>query len=33
MVLVIVAFCVVFLLVASGGLLLFYRDALPQRIY
>ena len=24
--------CVVFLLVASGGLLLFYREALPQRI-
>lgn len=30
--LVIVAFCVVFLLIASGALLLFYRDALPQRI-
>jgi tight adherence protein C len=27
-----VAFFVIFLLVASGGLLLFYRDALPQRI-
>jgi tight adherence protein C len=33
MVLVIIAFVVIFLLVASGGLLLFYRDALPQRIY
>ncbi len=33
MVLVIIAFAVIFLLVASGGLLLFYRDALPQRIY
>jgi tight adherence protein C len=33
MVLVIIAFCVVFLLLLSGGLLLFYRDALPQRIY
>ena len=27
-----VAFFVIFLLIASGGLLLFYRDALPQRI-
>ncbi len=32
MVLVIVSFCVVFLLIASGALLVFYRDALPQRI-
>src|ERR1022692_330628 len=32
MALVIVSFCVVFLLIASGTLLLFYRDALPQRI-
>lgn len=32
MVLIIVAFCAAFLLIASGGLLLFYRDALPQRI-
>jgi tight adherence protein C len=32
MTLVIVAFCVVFLLIASGALLIFYRDALPQRI-
>ena len=32
MLLVIVAFCVVFLLAASGMLLLFYREALPQRI-
>src|SRR5664280_1099365 len=32
MVLVIVSFCVVFLLIASGALLIFYRDALPQRI-
>lgn len=32
MVLVIISFCVAFLLVASGGLLLFYREALPQRI-
>ena len=32
MVLVIIAFCVVFLLIASGALLVFYRDALPQRI-
>ncbi len=30
--LAIIAFCVLFLLAASGGLLLFYRDALPQRI-
>lgn len=30
--LVIVSFCVVFLLIASGALLMFYRDALPQRI-
>ena len=28
----VIAFCVVFLLIASGGLLLFYREALPQRI-
>ena len=32
MVLVIISFCVVFLLIASGSLLVFYRDALPQRI-
>ncbi len=32
MVLIIVAFCAVFLLIASGGLILFYREALPQRI-
>jgi tight adherence protein C len=32
MALVIISFCVVFLLIASGTLLLFYRDALPQRI-
>jgi tight adherence protein C len=32
MVLVIIAFCAAFLLIASGGLLLFYREALPQRI-
>ncbi len=32
MALVIISFCVVFLLIASGGLLLFYREALPQRI-
>ncbi|HEV2484234.1 MAG TPA: type II secretion system F family protein [Terracidiphilus sp.] len=32
MALVIVSFCVVFLLIASGALLVFYRDALPQRI-
>jgi tight adherence protein C len=32
MVLVIVAFFAAFLLIASGGLLLFYREALPQRI-
>jgi tight adherence protein C len=32
MFLVIIAFCVVFLLIASGALLVFYRDALPQRI-
>lgn len=32
MALVIVSFCVVFLLIASGSLLVFYRDALPQRI-
>jgi len=32
MVLVIISFCVVFLLIASGALLMFYRDALPQRI-
>lgn len=30
--LVIISFVVVFLLIASGALLLFYRDALPQRI-
>jgi tight adherence protein C len=30
--LTIAAFCVVFLLIASGALLIFYRDALPQRI-
>jgi hypothetical protein len=32
MALVIISFCVVFLLIASGGLLLFYREALPKRI-
>lgn len=32
MTLIIIAFCAAFLLLASGGLLLFYRDALPQRI-
>jgi tight adherence protein C len=32
MFLVIISFCVVFLLIASGALLVFYRDALPQRI-
>jgi len=32
MVFVIFSFCVAFLLIASGGLLLFYRDALPLRI-
>jgi tight adherence protein C len=32
MALVIVSFCVVFLLITSGALLVFYRDALPQRI-
>jgi tight adherence protein C len=32
MVLIIIAFCAAFLLIASGGLLLFYREALPQRI-
>ena len=32
MVLVIIAFCAAFLLIASGGLLMFYREALPQRI-
>ncbi len=32
MVIVVVAFCAAFLLIASGGLLLFYREALPQRI-
>jgi tight adherence protein C len=32
MVLVIIAFCAAFLLITSGGLLLFYREALPQRI-
>ncbi len=32
MVLVVVAFFAAFLLIASGGLLLFYREALPQRI-
>jgi tight adherence protein C len=32
MALVIIAFCAAFLLVSSGGLLLFYREALPQRI-
>ena len=32
MALVIIAFIVVFLLIASGALLVFYRDALPQRI-
>jgi tight adherence protein C len=32
MVLAIVAFLAAFLLIASGGLLLFYREALPQRI-
>ena len=32
MVLIIISFCVVFLLIASGALLVFYRDALPQRI-
>ena len=26
------AFCVIFLLIASGGLLLFYREAMLQRI-
>ncbi len=30
--LAIISFCVVFLLIASGALLVFYRDALPQRI-
>ena len=30
--LVIISFVVVFLLIASGALLVFYRDALPQRI-
>jgi tight adherence protein C len=32
MVLIVIAFCAAFLLIASGGLLLFYRDSLPQRI-
>jgi tight adherence protein C len=32
MFLVLISFCVVFLLIASGALLVFYRDALPQRI-
>ena len=32
MVLAIIAFCAAFLLIGSGGLLLFYREALPQRI-
>jgi len=32
MVIIIVAFCAAFLLIASIGLLLFYREALPQRI-
>lgn len=32
MLLVVISFCVVFLLIASGALLVFYRDALPQRI-
>ena len=32
MVLVVIAFCAAFLLIASGGLMLFYREALPQRI-
>jgi tight adherence protein C len=30
--LVIISFCAAFLLIASGALMLFYRDALPQRI-
>lgn len=30
--LAIISFCVVFLLITSGALLVFYRDALPQRI-
>ena len=29
---VILSFCAVFLLVASGGLLLFYRETMVQRI-
>ncbi len=32
MFLVVISFCVVFLLIASGALLVFYREALPQRI-
>ncbi len=32
MVIVVVAFCAAFLLIASMGVLLFYREALPQRI-
>jgi len=32
MVIVVIAFCAAFLLIASMGLLLFYREALPQRI-
>ena len=32
MVIVVVAFCAAFLLIVSMGLLLFYREALPQRI-
>jgi tight adherence protein C len=32
MVIVVIAFCAAFLLIASVGLLLFYREALPQRI-
>ena len=30
--LIIISFCAAFLLIASGALMLFYRDALPQRI-